>query len=218
VVWDRIKIAAKWIIRPQHIIALIAFTFVYVDLAIKSLSWITAVLVSLGLLPWLLSYVKQLGLVETVELPGGVKLALSQAATKAREAGLLEEPAPTPEIENELAKDFIRDPMIALATLRVELERRLRRLAELSALRDGSVRSDRKFLSLTGLTQALQEQHVLSPLEGSAIRDVVPTLNMAAHAQDPSREAGEWAIDFGPRILAALDSKIAGIETLQTHN
>ncbi|MDO9369590.1 MAG: hypothetical protein Q7T68_13560 [Sphingopyxis sp.] len=218
--WKKTKLVGRWLFRPHIIIAAFASAFIALDLLFKPLTWVTVTLIVIALLPWFLAYIKSIELIRSVELPGGVKLDLSKkldtAADKAREAGLLEEEAPVEEVQDRLSSQYLRDPTLALAALRIDLERRLRRLADLSVgSNHSSSGTTRRPLGLTRLIEDLQANHVISQLESSAIRDVVPALNAAVHAEVVTPETAEWIIDFGPRLLAALDAKIRGIEALQ---
>ncbi|HVQ07623.1 MAG TPA: hypothetical protein VMS43_04240 [Allosphingosinicella sp.] len=221
--WRKFKVGVRWLTRPHLIIAAVAMAFIAIDLLLKPLTWITVTLIAVALLPWFFSYVKSLGIVGTVELPGGLKVELQKVAEKARDAGLLRNEAPEDAAE-QLTSQYLQDPTLALASLRIDIERRLRRLAQLSWISDGSNRtsptssspsSGSRLLTLSRLMDELQKHHVLSPMEDSALRDMMPTLDAAIHAQTVSAEAAQWVIEYGPRILAALDSKIRAIEVLE---
>jgi hypothetical protein len=88
----------------------------------------TVMLIALALVPWLGSVLK------SVELPGMIKFQyrdLQRAKRSAEEAGLLS-PAATPERGKEYSFQQIAgdDPNLALAGLRIEIEKRLRQIAE----------------------------------------------------------------------------------------
>ena len=46
--------------------------------------------------------------------------------------------------------------------------------------------------------------------ERSVLADMVGLLNNAVHGAKVDHRAASWAIDVGPRLLKALDERIAG--------
>src|SRR5438046_619352 len=94
--------------------------------------WITLGLLVLALVPWLGPLLK------SIELPGGLKLEfreLMQSGQRVERAGLVAAAAPAdaPEVG-------LDDPKLALAWLRVEIEKRLRALASAHGLAEEDVR------------------------------------------------------------------------------
>ncbi len=92
-----------------------------------SIDAITLGLLAIAVIPWLAPLIKSL------ELPGGWKVELQemyQVTARAQDAGLIDTQtgAPTAELSFQLIAD--RDPNLALAGLRIEIERRLLRLSE----------------------------------------------------------------------------------------
>src|SRR5436190_5538882 len=101
-----------------------AFHVIWPDLKIDS---VTLLLLMVAAIPWLLPLFK------SVELPGGLKLEfqdLQASEKRAAEAGLLDEPPQTPDHAYSFQVVADEDPNLALAGLRIEIERRLGRLAE----------------------------------------------------------------------------------------
>src|SRR5436853_6275727 len=85
----------------------------------------TLILFSIGLLPWLAPLFK------SVELPGGLKVEfqeLQEVTDRAKEAGLLGPETKAP-VEQSFQAIAAADPNLALAGVRIELEKRLRQLA-----------------------------------------------------------------------------------------
>lgn len=138
------------------------------------------------------------------EFPGGWKIEfqdLRQIENEAAKAGLLA--APEKQTDQKELLIFDLDPNIAVVALRIEIEKRLRRLA---------LSTDHRPRSLRQTMDELRRSEILSPSEYSVLNELVVLGNSAAHGADVTESAVHWARDTGPRILAALDKKIADIE------
>ncbi|MGE5475153.1 MAG: hypothetical protein ACM3Q1_00730 [Bacteroidales bacterium] len=199
--------------RPQQVIAAVALIGFLVDLAIKPISNAGLILIVLALSPWITRIIK------TIELPGGGKVEfereLAAVSDKVENAGFLAEP-PTPEAKKAAYEAvFHQDPTLALAGLRIELERRINRLVALTGCYSGT--DTLRPMPLNRAVSALASANVISREELSALQDVIPLLNKAVHSVEFSMSAAEWAMDFGPRMLAAFDEKIARLEGGQAH-
>ena len=157
---------------------------------------VTLVLLVVALVPWLAPIFKSL------EFPGGWKVEfrdLQRAGQRAEQAGLLA-PATTPEASARFAFQRVAndDPNLALAGLRIEIEKRLVAIAERSGL-------DVRNRGVGQLLRLLSERQILGFQERSALADLTGLLNTAVHGASVDRQAAEWAIEIGPRLLAALD-------------
>jgi uncharacterized protein YutE (UPF0331/DUF86 family) len=178
-------------------LALAFLHIIFPDLAIDA---VALALIVIAILPWLAPLVKSL------ELPGGWKLEfqeLQKAASRAESAGLLAaEPSVT---EQEFAFQSIlkRDANLALAGLRIEIEKRLSLLAEAHELN-----KSRKPMGVGQLLKALGQSEVLSHEERSILADMVNMLNAAVHGASVDPRAAEWAINIGPRLLTSLDERV----------
>ncbi len=169
---------------------------IWPDLAIDAA---TLALIVIAILPWITPLVKSL------ELPGGWKVEfqeLQKAASRAETAGLLASAVATPALAPEFAFQTIaeRDPNLALAGLRIELEKRLVRLAQSKGL---EVRS----YGIGQLLRLLTKHNVLTQEEQSALADMVGLLNSAVHGAAVDPRAADWAMSVGPRLLASLDQR-----------
>ena len=147
------------------------------------------------IVPWLSQ------VLESVEV-AGVKLnlkALQEAEHQAEMAGLL---APAPKREQyqypfqSVAKE---DPNLALAGLRIEIERRLHHLAEVQGIDTSRCRS------ISSLMKALVKESILTTNQYRVLTDMVDLLNKAVHGAEINSKAAEWAIDVGPRLLLSLN-------------
>jgi len=184
----------------QLTITIVALVIVLIHLKIPTLAIdaITVALLIVAIAPWLAPILK------TLELPGGLKIEfhqLEEAGDKADRAGLLDESDRKSELYSfELIAD--EDPNLALAGLRIEIERHLNEIAQ-----DRNVPSKK---TVSGLLRNLGEAQVLSQTERSVIADMVVLLNSAAHGAQVDERAAQWALDIGPRLLKGLTKRRKG--------
>jgi hypothetical protein len=161
---------------------------------------VTLTLVVVAILPWLAPLVKSL------ELPGGWKIELQElqeAASRADSAGLLA--AEPSRLEEAFSFEAVaeHDPNLALAGLRIEIERRLSQLVHARGLDTG------RPMGIGGLLRVLAQAEVLTHEERSILADMTNTLNAAVHGAEVDPRAAGWAIDIGRRLLTSLDERIA---------
>jgi len=156
---------------------------------------ITVALVTIAAIPWLAPLFKSL------ELPGGWKVEfreLQQAKEDADRAGLL---APTSSLDSSRQYSFQliadNDPNLALAGLRIEIEKRLQSIAEAHNIS--------KRQGVSGLMRELLQQGVLSQEEYGVLADMIGLLNSAVHGATVDIRAREWAMETGPRLLKSLN-------------
>ena len=93
------------------------------------------------------------------------------------------------------------DPNLALAGLRIEIERRLITMVK-SAGRD--VQRE----SVGQLMRYLHKEKMLSDGEYSTVQELLLILNRAVHGADVASNVAQSAIDVGPRIVAAPDARL----------
>jgi hypothetical protein len=176
-------------------------------LALVHLTWpslaidsITLVLVAIALVPWLTPIFK------SFELPGGWKVVfqdLEKAGQEADAAGLLAPPAAvTTQTKFSFQRAAQEDPNLALAGLRIEIEKRLVALAEKKGI---EVRGR----GLGQLLRILSQNQVLNEQARSALADMTGLLNSAVHGAAVDSQTAMWAIKIGPRILQGLDEMLA---------
>lgn len=187
--------------RTQIFITLVALMVAIIHVAFPDLTIdaITVFLLVVALLPWLIP------LIRSLELPGGWKVEfqeLEKAKNKAEKAGLLSnkaKQAKTPSYSFESILD--KDPNLALAGLRIELEKRLVQIAKLNKLNVSKA-------SINQLLRLLNQEKILTSEESSALSDMSGLLNAAVHGADVDKRATEWAMEVGPKVLHSLDGKI----------
>ncbi|MXZ13858.1 MAG: hypothetical protein F4Y78_07660 [Candidatus Dadabacteria bacterium] len=93
------------------------------------------------------------------------------------------------------------DPNLLLSGLRIEIESRLREIA-----RNKNIKADK--VSLRKLTDELIKKEVLSVDDAASIKDLLPPLNKAAHGVNVDKKTVDWALEFGPRLLDALEDRL----------
>jgi hypothetical protein len=160
---------------------------------------ITVVAVGIALLPWLSTIFK------SVEIPGWLKVEFKyfqKAAKDAESAGLLSGPL-TKKERSQYSFQLIAtdDPNLALAGLRIEIEKRLKKLAEKNGI-------GTDFQGIGNMLRNLRNRNALTAREGDAIDGILELLNNAVHGARLDVKAAGWALEFGPRILKSLDEKV----------
>lgn len=159
---------------------------------------VTIILFFIALVPWLAPFLK------SIELPGGLKFELNKferVSNKADEVGLLTElKYAEPERRYSFQHVAKEDPKLALAGLRIEIEKRLVEIAESSGIQTNKAGVNR-------LLRVLGERERLTHQQRSVLADMVGLLNAAVHGGDIDDRAAEWALDVGPRLLNTLEAK-----------
>lgn len=185
----------------RQVVSLGALVLAIIHLIWPSLSIdaITLALIAIAILPWIAPLVKSL------ELPGGWKVEfkeLQKVASRADSAGLLAAAPPKKEQAFSFQSIAKRDPNLALAGLRIEIEKRLSFLAEAHGL------SGRRPMGVGQLLSVLTQADVLTKEERSILADMTNMLNAAVHGATVDVRTADWAIDIGPRLITSLDERI----------
>lgn len=140
-----------------------------------------------------------MGLFDKITLPGGMELDLKKIEDQIN--------AETVEVNDEDREAFqfleLTDPNLAMATLRIEIERRLRRMSDARNLNHGRSQN-----SILGLLRVLEVEGAIGSSVVSMIEDMLPTLNAAVHGFDPPEDSGQWVLANGPKLLSLLDEKM----------
>lgn len=162
-------------------------------------------LIVVAIIPWLEPLLK------SVELPGGIKVEfqdLKKIEDDAKKAGLIKPKDNTKAshlTSNSETYSFIeiaeKNQELALVGFRIEVEKRLRSLAD-----KYSIESNR--FSISRLIHTLNEREIITNAETSSLKDIINTLNYAAHGLDYDVRNANWVIENGPRILESLDEKL----------
>lgn len=189
--------------RLKQVITLLALIVALIHLLFPkvAIDGITLGLIVLAILPWLSPIIKSL------ELPGGFKVELQElqkATDRADSVGLLSKTQGVTDSSLRYSFQTLAesDPNLALAGLRIEIEKRLSKLAELKGLDVG-----RKGVGI--LLRNLADKQIISASEQSVLADMVGLLNSAVHGAKVDSNTADWAINIGPRLLSALDARIS---------
>ena len=146
-----------------------------------------------ALIPWMTS------LVESMKFPGGWEIKLRDIEEAGRK---VTEIRPTVE-EAELPKFMAvaeQDPNLALVALRIEVENRLRALAEKHSISSRG--------SLSQLNRELQRRDVLNKTAFHGLQEIVMAGNRAAHGASVEPSLSDWAFTNGSAILSILDDEL----------
>lgn len=162
---------------------------------------VTVTLLLAAMVPWLAPLFKRL------KLPGGWEFEfqeLQQTKERAEKAGLLSAapPALTPPQQYSFQLVADEDPNLALAGLRIEIERRLVQLGETNGI-------DRSRRSAGALLRLLADREILTYEQQSVLSDMLGMLNQAVHGATVPRDAADWAMQVGPQLLRTLDERIS---------
>ena len=163
---------------------------------------ITVTLLIVAVLPWLSSLFK------SIEFPGGLKVEyqdLERIEDRARKTGLLSEESSKTSEDYTFQTVASADPNLAMAGLRIEIEKRLVKLAESRQLKVSR-------RGLNALLSDLNRRQLLNGAERALLSDLSGLLNSAVHGAVVAPSAAEWALDIGPRILQALDERTTSTE------
>jgi hypothetical protein len=186
-------------LRSWVTLAALTVALVHVVFPRLAIDAVALVLIVVAVVPWLAPLFK------SVQIPGGWKVEfqeLQAVAAKADDAGLLSPPPARSEEEYAFQSVAQRDPNLALAGLRIELEKRLVRLAEAHDV--GTTMQ-----GMGRLLGELARRGVLSEDEESVLSDLVHLLNAAVHGASVDPRATEWAMDVGPQLIQSFEEKLA---------
>jgi hypothetical protein len=153
-------------------------------------------LIAVALLPWLSPLIK------SAKLPGGFEIEfqdVKDAAEKVTSGEASISISPPSALQLSYLEVAEQDPNLALVALRIEIEKRVRHIAELA----GVPRSR----SLTVVIMDLQVREILNPDSVAGLRDLITLGNQAAHGVPVAPQAAN-SVEYGPRVLSFLDSKI----------
>jgi hypothetical protein len=92
------------------------------------------------------------------------------------------------------------DLVLALAKVRIDLERMIREIGK----RSGLVRSDTRF-NLSRTLSMLEHRDILPLAAITAIREILPICNRAIHGEDIDRASAQSVIDVAREVMVILE-------------
>jgi len=161
---------------------------------------ITVGLFLIALIPWLSS------IIESFKTPGGWEIKLRDM----KEAGeKVTESIPVtiqPETVPSLLEVAEQDPNLALVGLRIEIEKRLRKLAVSSGIQEQKV--------TPRLLWDLRQRKILNHSVFNGLQEIISAGNQAAHGAKVEPSLSAWSFLQGPAVLSALDQLLSEHDAL----
>jgi len=192
-------------------VAILALIILHVVLPKLAIDSITVTFLVLLLIVWVLPWIK------SFKIPGGTEIQMREVE-KAQESlakvDLPRRPQPPTNLTItaidgvELDKSSLRDqlldqdPNLALASLRIEIEKRLR---ELAAKRGIFVQ---KIAGVMQVTQILRQRGALDPKLDSSLLEIIALCNRAVHGAMVETEVARRTVALGEDLLSVLDNLI----------
>ncbi|TGJ99801.1 hypothetical protein EHO58_19400 [Leptospira selangorensis] len=180
-------------INSKLLISLFSLGALYLQLVLSKFIFDTTslALFFLSITPWITS------LITSAKLPGGVEISFRDI----EHAVASVEVESKPKGDGNLFAEWNNiDQNLALVALRIEIEKRVRTLAQEYKLGDG--------LPLSRLLRILAEKDII-PLEyRDGLLEVTFFGNKAAHGAEVNSDVNNWAYKVGPKLLQILDSQI----------
>ena len=190
------------------ILVLVVLHIVLPKLAIDS---ITVTFLVILLIVWVLPWVK------SFKIPGGTEIQMREVE-KAQESlakvDLPRRPQPPTNLRAtaidgvELNKSSLRDqlleedPNLALASLRIEIEKHLRDLAAKKGIFVQNI------VGVAQVTQVLRQQGTLDPKLDSSLSEIIALCNRAVHGAMVETEVARRTVALGEELLSLLNDLI----------
>jgi hypothetical protein len=130
--------------------------------------------------------------------PRGAARDASQAEAEAAMQGSQVRTIPLDASEPAYMSIVSRDPNLALVGLRIEIEKRVRQLAATHGLPD--------HLPLRKMLNELRRTEILDSQTCHGLDQLIMAGNDAAHGATVQTSVAQWAIEYGPEVLAVLDA------------
>jgi hypothetical protein len=193
----------------------VAITLVSAVFLLAHLRWPTLQIDAIAIVLLVLCFAPWLGnLFKSLEMPGGWKIDFNEnrftkAAEVAEESGLLvsESASLTANTQSGVEYTALLEayPRLAVLDLRIDIEKRVRKLAVHNGI------TDRK-ASATTLTRELAKHGVLTGPECVALLGILASLNSVVHGADISKANAEQVLEVGKRLIDSLDERSQSTE------
>ena len=155
-------------------------------------------LLVVAVLPWFTS------LIESAKFPGGWEVKFRDLKDAAEQITGDSDAAAAEATEGAPDPSYIAiaqsDPNLALAGLRIEIERRVRQRAERHNVRE--------HFSLRRMLNELQRRGVFDFRAIGGLNEIIMAGNRAAHGAPVEPSVSQWAIQYGPIVIAVLDQHL----------
>ena len=180
--------------RIKFLISGLAFIAILIKVSFPSykIDETVAFLFALGILPWLANFFK------SIELPNGYKIELQDFKRAENEISMIQGN------DSELKKSTIelifsqtKDANLATVALRIEIEKRLKILAQ-----KFNIDKDQNISNIAGL---LIEKNVLDSKTAKGLLDLIKYGNQAAHGAIIEKDVKDWIYTSGGQIILDLD-------------
>jgi hypothetical protein len=141
--------------------------------------------------------------IKSIEFPGGPKLEFHKIKDAVDEVIGDKEPNVIDSKEKPVYEQIFEiDPNLSLVYFRIEIERRVRELAE-----NNGIHTERRGLSL--ILRELQGNNIMSSdISAHGLIELIQFGNQAAHGIEVPKDAAKFMLDAGPKIIAILDEVI----------
>lgn len=186
----------------KGLISLICLVFILLHMFYPKITIdnITIIALILGFIPWLSDLFKE------IEMPGGWKIKFNDQKRLEKQfsdIGLDVESTVTD--GNKYSFQYVgkTDMNLALAGLRIEIEKKLIEIAEKNDI-------GTKMRGIGKLIGVLYERNLIGFEEKSLINDMIGMLNSAVHGKNIDKDSFDWTIEYGVRLLSALEKRIGG--------
>ena len=193
----------------------VAITFVSAIFLLAHLRWPTLQIDAIAIVLLVLCFIPWLGnLFKSLEMPGGWKIDFNENrfikdTEVAEESGLLvpQSASLTGNTQSGMEYAVLLEayPRLAVLDLRIDIEKRLRELANRNGISD-------KKASATTLTRELAKRGVLTDPESVALLGILASLNSVVHGADISKANAEQVLEVGKRLIDSLDERSRSIE------
>jgi hypothetical protein len=142
--------------------------------------------------------------ISVIHFPGGARVDMQQLERAEQAADQMDTGGEVREIDPALASALDANDEIALAGIRIEIERYLRKLMEFSS----SKRKSNNYISMRTMMNILYEEKLLDDDERMLLLDIIPILNAAVHAETIQPDVRRTVIRVASTIIARLQSKL----------
>ena len=167
-----------------------------------SIDTTTIALIIILVFPWLLPYIK------TLKLPGGTELTfrdeIQELEKLAEKSEISRITAPSPPVLSAApsrSQLCLVDPNLALASLRIEIERKVRDIAGQKGVEIAHQR-----ISLRLLLNKLHSSGIIPTSEFKILNLIIDVCNRAVHAEKVNVETASEILDIGESAILYLDS------------